>query len=181
MRLKHALPIGAVFAVFAAVTAANGAAQDGVSVEAARAAAESAVKPVPGQYESQNELVDFQADGIPANMKGMMRNAMSSAFAQNNSFCVTPEEAEQGASRMIEELAQNDCTLNKFDVDGGSIDADLTCRNDGGEGNITMVGTMTPESSDIVMTVDQSMPEMGNMLIKVNMKARRVGECSGAK
>jgi len=179
MRLSHALPIAAAVTVLAGMAGAALAAQDGgISTEEAQAQAANAVKPLPGKYDSEKELVAFEAANLPENMKGMMRSAMSNAFARDSSFCLTPEDAEKGARGMVDALAESDCTLNKFDVTAGSIDADMTCRNNGGEGHITMVGTMTPESSNMVMTVDQQVPDMGSMLIKVNMKSRRVGECS---
>jgi len=174
MRIIHALPLAAAIAL----AGCGGGTEDDATEQAAAAAA-TVVKPLPGQYSTTLELVEFDVPGLSDNMKSMAQQAAASGFAEGNSFCLTPEQAEEGSQRMVRELAENDCTYNKFDVSGGAIDADLTCTaDDGSQGKVTMTGTMTPESSDMVMVMDHQVPGMGKAHMKVNVKSQRIGDCS---
>ncbi|AKH44262.1 hypothetical protein FHS61_001582 [Altererythrobacter atlanticus] len=182
MRKIHALPLVAAIALAACsggTEEESATAGEGLSEAEANAAAEGAIRLTPGQYSTTLELVEFEVPGLSGDLADQIRDLAASGFAEGNSFCLTPEEAEEGPRRMVRDLAENDCTFNKFDVAGGTINADLSCiADDGSEGTMKMTGTMTSESSDMMMEMDQQIPQMGKAHMKVKVNSRRVGECS---
>ncbi|BBC72240.1 conserved hypothetical protein [Altererythrobacter sp. B11] len=182
MRLAQFSPLVIAIALSACGGSAEEEATEGdgsVSVEQAQAAASGAIKPTPGQYQTNLELLEFDSAGLPENMKKVARDAVESGFAQGNSFCLTPEEAENGPEQMVKNLAENDCTIRKFDVAGGTVDTDMSCTApDGSKGDVKMAGTMTATTSEMIMDMDQAVPRLGSVHMKVKVNSRRVGECT---
>lgn len=137
------------------------------------------VKPRPGLYRSSVKMIDFQVPGMPPAEAERLKGMFSST-AQARDFCLTPEQADKGYREMTSKLAQGNCTYDKFEAEGGNLDAKLTCQTAKGmTATIAMNGTMTPEGSQIHMKMDQTMAAMPGKGIKMEMDATstRVGDC----
>jgi len=94
-------------------------------------------------------------------------------------YCLTQEEADKGFEEMAKESQNGDCTMKRFDIDGGKIDAQMTCLAGGqGEMNITMDGSGTSTSMDMQVTMEGSMPGMGEAKMVLRSKSERIGDCS---
>lgn len=161
--------------------AGNGA---GITPEQAAAAMEDAIEARPGQYETQVEINDIAMPDIPGMGEAemaQMREMLSSGHNTTSTFCLTPEEAAQGPRRMVQEMTEADCTFASFDMSGGNLSAEMQCRNPQGlNGAYALDGTMTPESSDMTMRIDQAMPGVaggGRMEMEMRVTSRRIGEC----
>ncbi|MFN3511025.1 MAG: DUF3617 domain-containing protein, partial [Tsuneonella troitsensis] len=73
------------------------------------------------------------------------------------------------------------CAFDKFDADGGKLDAAMTCQGPQGmNSEITLDGTAGAEASDMRMAMVQkgSMIPGGEMRMEMRMKSRRTGDCS---
>jgi hypothetical protein len=181
MRPIHSLPLAAAILLAACSGGAEDAAADGeVTAEELAAAADGMVQPRPGQYSTSIELIEFDMPGLGDQAKQQMQAMVGGEMAQGNEFCLTPEEAaENGAQKMMENLAESDCTFSKFAVAGGSIDAAMQCAGEGGmTSTVAMTGAMTAESSDMTMAMDQEMAGAGKMHMKMRVKSQRTGECA---
>ncbi len=178
MRYIKAFPIAAAMAL-AACGSSNDAAADGeVTSDEVAAAASEMVKPQPGQYSLKVELTEFDVPNMPEQMKGQMRTAMESGFAQTNSYCMTAEQAEKGPRAMAEQMNNAPCTYSRFEVNGGKLDAEGTCKGqDGMEGKIAMQGETTATSSTMTVNMEQGLPGGTKANIGMKMTSERTGEC----
>ena len=179
MRAIHTLPI--VAAILLAACGGNSDADgDGkISGDEAAAAAEGMVQPRPGQYRTTAELLDFDMPGMTDQQKDQMRQLMAGSMAEGNTTCLTREQAAQnGAKKMVQDMAEGDCTIKTFDVSGNNVVAEMECAGQGGpKGVVRMEGEMAAESSTMTMEFNQDVPGQGQAHIKMRMNSQRIGEC----
>ena len=180
MRAIHTLPLAAAI-LLAACGGSGETDADGdekISGDELTAAAADMVQPRPGQYRTTAELVEFEVPGMPDEQKQMMRTMMSQGAAQAATTCLTPEDVEKnGARGMVQNMAEGDCEFSKFNVNGGTIDAEMQCKGAGGPaGTVKMTGTMEAEKSSMTMEFDQSLGEQ-QAHIKMRMNSERIGDC----
>lgn len=142
--------------------------------EVAERAREGTVRPQPGQYRAQVELVDLDIPGAPPQAKEMMRSSMAST----NEFCLTEEDVEEGFRQLASQPQGGDCSFSKFDVDGGAIDAMMQCTNPGGGTvDITMQGTGAETSSEFTMTMSGNLGGTGEGSMTMVQTSERIGDC----
>ena len=155
---------------------ANAATVEAVNVEGA-AEELSRIEIRPGQYESSAKLVNFEVPGLPEQFAEQVREELAKSLSQGNSFCVTSEEASQGPERMLQEMAESDCTFNRFDVSGGDVNADMQCTpSDGSPARVQMTGNIGAQGSTMRMETAQETPN-GTVNLTVDLESRRVGDC----
>ena len=141
-------------------------------------------RPRPGLYRTTSKVVDFQVPGMaPAQAEKM--KAMFSATGKGREFCLTREEADKGWEEATKKLAEGNCRYDRFEAAGGRLDAKLVCETGQGmTSTMEMKGTMTSESSQMAMTIDQSAPGLpggsGNIRMVAEVSSERVGDCPGA-
>lgn len=152
-----------------------------ISMEEAAAKSEDLVKPEPGQYRVTVEMVDLQMPGAPPEVQEMMKNAMDQG-PQTNEHCLTAEDAAKGFEEMIKESqAQENCTFEKFDADGGNIDAVMVCQAPGQPAaRMTMKGVGTSTSSKMDMTMNVTGPDGKEMKMVMKSSQERIGDCPTA-
>lgn len=158
------------------------AADGPITPEEAAASMAELETPRAGQYKATAELLEIDIPGLPPEQVEQMKGMMTGAMTAGNEYCLTAEEAEQGARQMAEKLAEGDCTFNKFEVGGNSLDAEMVCKdNQGVQGNVKLTGTMTRESSDMLMVMNQKVPSMpgeGMVHMKMKLVSTRIGDCA---
>lgn len=134
------------------------------------------VKPEPGRYEAQIEVLSVDMPGAPKQVTGIMQRAMSRTVK----YCLTPEEVEEGFRAMTERSNANgdegDCTTDRYSFADGKFDAALTCRADGRTMNIDLSGTGTATSADVVSKMSGDFG-MGPGEIQMRVRHKRLGEC----
>ena len=96
-----------------------------------------------------------------------------------NSYCITPEEAEEPGSDMFAGTKKGECKYDSFKMGGGKLDAVMSCASPGGEMHATMTGTYSATSYDMTMAMDMNNSQMpgGGMKMKVRTTGERTGEC----
>lgn len=146
------------------------------NAEMAAVVEKSDIKPTAGQYRATAELVSVDIPGAPEGIAEMMKTNMK---AQTSEYCLTQEDADKGFEEMAKESQNGDCTMQSFDINGGDIDAKMSCVAGGqGEMNITMDGSGTSTSMDMQVTMEGSMPGMGAAKLVLRSKSERIGDCS---
>ena len=154
-------------------------ASGGLSADAITDAVSSMRSPRAGEYRSTIELVEFNIQGMPDGMHEQMRGMVAGELEQGNSFCLSQEEADRGAEGMMENIAEGDCSVTRFDVDGGTIDAEMQCTHEGGgSGVVTLNGTMGEDSSEMTMQMQQQIPELGQANMTMRVTSQRIGDCA---
>jgi len=179
MRTLHTLPLAAAV-LLAACGGSTDADGDGeISAEEVAAEAGDAIQPQPGQYRGSFELIEFEAPGMPAAAREQMQQIFSGGLTEGIEFCITEQDvAENGAEGMVKGLAEGDCTTERFNVSGGSIDAEMQCPGEGGgTRTVKLNGRMTATSSDMTMETSQEMPQVGATTMKMRVRSERVGDC----
>lgn len=140
------------------------------------------VRPDPGLYRSTVELLEVDMPGAPAGMEDTMKRAMGGANSTTE-YCLTSEDAERGFEEMAKNSQKGDCSFERFEADGGKIDAAMTCRGgEGGEGAVmqmTMQGTGGRTASEMTMTMQTEAPGMGKATMRMKATHQRIGDCPG--
>lgn len=175
MRTIIILPLAALALAGCKSEPAGPKSEDQVKAEVAQM-----VKPRPGLYSSSVKMINFAVPGMPPAQAERLKG-MFSQTAQARQFCLTPAESEKGYREMTKKLAQGNCTYDRFEARGGTLDAKLTCQAAKGmTAVIEMRGTMTPEGSQMHMKMDQSMAAMPGKGVKMEMEvsSTRVGDCT---
>ncbi|MBE5074133.1 DUF3617 domain-containing protein [Erythrobacteraceae bacterium E2-1 Yellow Sea] len=150
---------------------------DSISVEeAAERAKASGVKPEPGQYRVTMEVLEVDIPGAPPQAVQMMREMMG---GQSHQYCLTQEDVDKGFEEMARQSQDGDCTFERFDMDGGDLDAKMVCTQDG-QGSVTMnlKGTGGATRSDMDMLMEGNMGGMGKSTIHMRATHERIGDCT---
>jgi len=176
--MRHSVP--AALAVVLALAACSGGEEQAgsgetISSEEVAERARGAIKPQPGLYRSTVEVVEVDMPGAADMVKRMMGGSNSTS-----EYCLTPEEADRGFEEMARNSQEGDCSFERFDVDGGRIDAAMNCTANGGAPmRLTLQGTGTTTSSEVAMTMETDMPGMGTANVRMKATHQRIGECAG--
>jgi hypothetical protein len=175
MRSILALPVAALL-----LTACDSGSDEPKSVQQVKDEMADMAKPRPGLYRSTSKVVSFEVPGMPPAQAERMKQ-MFSTTQRGNEFCLTPEEAEKGFEEMTKKLAEGNCSYDRFNADGGKLDAKLTCETGQKmKATIEMKGTMGAEGSQMTMSVVQSPPGApGGASVKMvaEVASQRVGDC----
>ena len=143
-------------------------------------ALEGAPQMRPGLYESSGTLLEFDVPGVPASQIESVRSMMAETMSTASTFCLTQEEIDEGPGRMVQQMAESDCTVSNLDVSSNSMSGEMQCRGEGGlNGSVKIDGTMRGDSSTMVMETIQSMPGIPGegARMKMQIDSRRIGEC----
>ncbi|MFC3098729.1 DUF3617 domain-containing protein [Alteraurantiacibacter palmitatis] len=176
MRFISLLPVAAVLLL----AACGDSAEDSpAGVEGAAEAMADGPTPQPGQYSTTTEILELTIPGLAPEMRDMIRSAMAEGAREGSSYCLTAEDAANSREEMIRNMTESDCTVQRFDMAGGTIDASLSCPA-GGEGltgDVTLNGTMTETGADMTMSFKSQVPDLGEATIRMRMVSSRVGDC----
>lgn len=150
------------------------------SVEEVKQEAAKLDRPSPGQYRQTMEITRIDVPGMPPQAAEQMKAMMQKSQARE--FCLTREDSEKGFRDMYKDMGKRDgqCTWSRFNAGGGKLDAQMNCKSpQGGNGLITLAGTVSETGSDVTMSMDMSgaAQPMGNMKMTMHLTTRRVGDC----
>ena len=176
MRFRIVLPLVAALGL-----AACGSSDDGepMSDDAVADAMADAEMPEPGMYSTKQELLEFDFPGMTDDMAAMMRSAFEQGAAEENTYCLTPEDAANAHEDMLKGMAEADCNITRMDMAGGTIDAAMSCPNgEGVTGDVTMTGSMDSDGADIVMSFSTELPGLGQGSMRMRVQSERIGDCS---
>jgi hypothetical protein len=147
-----------------------------ITAEEMAEASKNAVRPRAGQYRSTTTLLDAEIPGAPDNMVDIMKTQID---GQSYEYCLTQEQVDKGFEEMARGSQEGDCDFTKFVIDGGNIDAAMTCSVAGqGEMTIAMDGEGSETSMDMTMTMTGERPGMGAMKMVMKTAHERIGDCS---
>lgn len=180
MRFAATLVLASSFALTACGGGADEAeeASENLSVEEVMERTQAAaIKPEPGQYRVNMEVLEVNIPGAPANLAEMMGNSFG---GQSQQYCLTEADVENGFEEMAKRGQESDnCTFDKWDIDGGDFDGKMTCNVPGqGQMVMTMKGKGTPTSSEVDMTMQGNVGGMGDATIRMKAMHERIGDCA---
>lgn len=148
---------------------------DGISQAEMAERARDTIQPEPGQYRAVMEVLEVDIPGAPDGSGEMLREMMD---GQSREYCLTQEDVDKGYEEMARQSQDGECTFERFDVDGGAIDALMVCT--GEQSNtmrMAMTGNATATSSVMNMTMTGDMTGMGESTLRMKATHERVGKC----
>lgn len=148
------------------------------SVESvAKKVAATSVRPLPGRWESTMTVDRMEMKGVPAAAtQGMRQNMGSHSFVT----CLTPEQASKPEGDFFRP-GESGCTYDSFTMDGGKVDAVMTCKQPGGQrvSKTTMSGTYGETAYEMKLSSQSEIQAGMPMSMSMTIKSHRVGDCKG--
>ena len=131
----------------------------------------------PGKWQQTATLISIEAPGMPPEAREMMGRAMGEA--QVHEVCLTPEQAKSPREDFFTGADQN-CRYEHFKWGDGKIDLKLNCQHPNASQTMVLVGEYEPDSYTMSMTATNQGSAPGQqMVMKMKVDAKRVGECDG--
>lgn len=176
--MRNRLVVIAASALSLAACGSEPDAAGDISKEEVAERAEEAVKLEPGQYRTTLEFVSIDVPGAPEGAVAAIERSMKERSSVSE-FCLTPEEAAKGGFQQVAMNSNDaDCRTERFDVDGGEIDAEMSCTGvDGSVARMTLRGTGTRTSSDMTMIVEGQQMGVAKGTITMRARNQRIGDC----
>ena len=131
----------------------------------------------PGQWQGTVRMIDFkmpQMDALPPEMRDQLKAKMTKGRDFDN--CLTPQQAADSRGTLVGSQ-QTNCSYEHFTMAGGTIDAAMTCSGASGMQKMTMSGTYSKTAYHIVTQASGSGDKGAGMAMKMDVSARRTGEC----
>lgn len=135
----------------------------------------------PGRWEQQVTLLEMDVPGMPAEMKSRMQQVLSGGQTFNS--CLTPEEARRPREEFFAGDTKN-CRYDRFNWGGGKVAVAMTCQSEGRRQAMSLTGRYTPDAYAMQMQLRARGPgDAGpaDMTMRMQVSARRVGECTGTE
>lgn len=176
------LRIGALTALALIALAGCGSKEDKVVAEnesveeVAAKVAKADLRPTPGRYEVKLTLQKMEMPGMPKEVQSMMKQQVGKV--QTSMSCLTKEEADKADGEFFKPKNESGCKYKKFEMGGGTIEADMTCEQSGMTQNMRMSGTYGKEAYAMTMDAEGKMQGQ-SMAMTMAVEANRVGECDG--
>ncbi len=140
--------------------------------EAAKKAEAGGLKPEAGLYKATITMTGIEIPGMPAEMAGH-----GAGMTTTTEYCLTQEEVDKGFEEMMKRGQNGECSYERFNLDGGDLDAVMVCKTPEGTARMEMTGTATPTTSDFNATMAMNVDGMGEGTMKFVAKHERVGDC----
>ena len=134
---------------------------------------EEEMRPETGQYQASLTLVSLDMPDAPPEIATMMGQMLGRDF----DYCLTPQDVEEGYQSVMNRAQQGECSYERFNATGGTIDAEMTCDVEGRAMTMVMQGSGTSTASDVTMTMTGDMG-MGPGSMTMRVVQERVGPCS---
>ena len=145
------------------------------SVETVANKAQDAVKLQPGQWEMSFAIDKMEMPGMPAGAHPAAQPAQKAAI------CITPEQAAKPAGDIFAGKGAGDCKFDTFTMNGGKMNATMSCKmaNMPGQTKTVMTGTYasTEFANEVTSTVS-GMPGGQTATIHATSSGHRIGECA---
>ena len=143
-------------------------------------------QPEPGQYETKVKMMEFSVPGLPPEQAERLKSMMGGIERNTSTYCLTPSEAKKGFEESIRKMSEGQgglkCNFDQFDVDGGELTAEMSCKGPQGmTSTMQLDGTATAQSTSMHMKMAQKagMVPGGEVRMEMQMDSRRVGDCPG--
>lgn len=130
----------------------------------------------PGEYRATTELLSFEMEGLPPQMKQMAEAAFADGAGAGHTYCVTEEMTSES---WLSEMNESDCTVTSLDESSDGINAVLQCNDpEGMNGRVELAGSADGDSANMEMRFNVDIPGMGEGRIHMRSSSERIGDCS---
>ena len=133
----------------------------------------STVNMKPGEWETTVETLEVEMPGMTGAMKDQMTKALMDT-RQTMKTCISEEEAKKPPMDRLTQM--QDCTYEKYELDGGDLDSTLVCKVQGSTMRMEIDGKLASETFDMENEMETTMPGGSQ---KIKTKARVTGRYLG--
>lgn len=154
--------------------------KDASAAEVAKAVKDAGVKLKPGRWELTMNFAKFEVEGMPPEAKKAMEQMLGKGRTYSN--CLTEEEAEKPDGAFFGQEGAN-CRYETFTMDGGKVDAAMTCKGEGPQGateaKMKMTGTYGADAYTMTMDMQGAAPNGKTMNMTMAIAGKHAGTCQG--
>lgn len=136
-----------------------------VMMAALMAAPVMATEVKPGKWQMTMIVDQMTMPGMPPEALAMMKGRPTVT-----TYCMTPEEAKADPKKML--AADKSCKLNRFNMSGGKMLADMSCQTEQGPANILVEGSYSETAYETRSTM-----KAGPMTMVSRSNAKWLGPC----
>lgn len=140
--------------------------------EAAKVAKAQGLKPEAGQYKAVITMTAINIPGMPPEMAGH-----GGGMTTTTEYCLTQADVDKGFEEMMKRGQNGECSYERFNLAGGTMDAVLVCKTPDGDARMTLNGTVTPTTSDFTATMAMNMAGTEGGTMTFTAKHEKVGDC----
>lgn len=136
----------------------------------------------PGRWSATIRVEHISAPRMPPQMAADMK-AMFAGLEPAVS-CLTAAEAKKPAAEFFLGENRNKCAYDRFEMNDGVIDARLSCARDGARQTMTLQGSYSPDTYQLLATTNTQgadRPDLGSLTMKMVIAAKRTGQCDGSE
>lgn len=131
----------------------------------------------PGKYRTTVGVEQLEIADMPPAAADQLKAMMGEAAAETS--CLTPERAARGVDVIKEQIARGKCRFDRFDAQGGKLDASFSCQTgDRMEMRATSSGTYSNTGLSVRVDGKLTGPGGRSMHIVQTIETARVGECT---
>jgi hypothetical protein len=162
--------------LFVLAACGDGAAEEAAKQKAAAAEAAKKLQLTAGQWETTTEVTRFtKQDQAPKPAINAPVGTKSTA-----SICIAADQTKEPPAVLLAGNESYQCTYDSSYISAGTLNAALTCRRAGVNGEIRMsiAGDYTAETITAEQDLQTSLPGPGDANILSKLTARRVGDCT---
>lgn len=129
----------------------------------------------PGKWLTSITIEEMNIPGMPPEFAAKMKQQQ--VAGRDVESCLTADQAKQPKDGVFAGVDKS-CRYDRFTMDGGKIDAAMTCNQNQTVQKMTMAGSYSRERYDMAMTtrIEGGGPTAGTSM-KMKVAARRVGAC----
>ena len=153
---------------------------------ASKPASAVSIKRQPGSWTFDREIIAFDAAGLTGDMAEMAKAGKASVGTKDASgpACIEPATvSDDSLTKRLQEAIQfgPEWKVERSSLVDGKVDFKAAMRsNEQGDGEMTIVGTLSPVLSDLTLITASSRPGGGAGSIRTTMHTRneRIGDCT---
>lgn len=153
------------------------------------AAPEASLKRQPGSWTFESEILAFDATGVSGDMAEMAKAGKAAVGTKNGSgpACIDVKAvSDDSFKKRLQEAIQfgPEWKVQRSSFEDGKVDFKATMHSvDQGDGEMTIVGTISPTLTDLTLVTTSSRPGGGTGSIRTTMHTRneRVGACTAGE
>lgn len=132
----------------------------------------------PGKWRSEVTIEEVNMPGMPAEMVERVKTMMAENHPKSFESCLTEEEARRPKEDFFAGRS-NQCRYDHFTMEGGKIDAQMRCEQQGTTQVMEMEGSYSPDAYAMTMaTSTEGGTGAGAMTMRMRVDSKRVGECT---
>ncbi len=134
----------------------------------------------PGLWRLQIAIQSAELGDVSPDVRAAQDEAIRKQ-ARDTTACRTEKELKPLDLEQLEKAAGT-CRFARYELAGGRIDADITCKKEGAPAtHIRAAGTSSPTGFDILLSQQNGLKgQPGYLAFKVQATGKRLGECAAA-